>query len=216
MRETSLFPGKKILDAGAGTGDLAIALIDEGFIVTGIDYDAEMLVKAMSKAQGRRNITFDHMDMRKISARFGPASFDAVLCFGNTLVHLTDIEEIATFLRDVKTVLKEEGVFLLQILNYDHILDHGIKELPLIENDKVRFDRNYEYDPAANLIAFKTVLTVKGTGARIVNEIPLYPIRKQELETALRAAGFRKIEWYGDFNKGERKPDSLPLVIEAR
>jgi len=210
------YPGKKILDAGSGTGDLAVSLSGAGFVVTGIDCDALMSAKAVARIPAGSNITFFCMDMRELPARFGPAAFDAVLSFGNTLVHLTDLKEIALFLRDVKTLLKDEGVFLLQILNYNHILDHNVTDLPLIENDTIRFDRHYTYDSATNRIAFRTVLTIRKTGARIVNEIPLYPIRKQELETALKAAGFMSMSWYGDFNKGELKPDSLPLVVEAR
>ena len=210
------YPGKKILDAGSGTGDLAVSLSEAGFFVTGIDRDALMSAKAVAKIPAGSNISFFCMDMRELPGRFGPAAFDAVLSFGNTLVHLTDLKEIAVFLKDVKTTLRDEGVFLLQILNYNHILDHHVSDLPLIENDAIRFDRHYTYDAATNLIAFRTVLTVKKTGARIVNEIPLYPIREQELEAALKAAGFTSMSWYGDFNKGELKPDSLPLVVEAR
>ena len=210
------YPGKKILDIGSGTGDLAISLTHEGFVVTGIDYDADMLAKATGKVGADSPITFSCMDMRKILSHFNPSTFDAALSFGNTLVHLTNLQEIAVFCKDVRNVLNAEGVFLLQILNYNHILDHNVTELPLIENDKIRFDRHYKYNAATNLITFKTVLTIKETGARIVNEIPLYPIRKQELEASLKAAGFTRISWYADFTKGELKPDSLPLVAEAR
>jgi glycine/sarcosine N-methyltransferase len=209
------YPGKKILDIGSGTGDLAISLSHEGFVVTGIDFDADMLAKAAGKVREGSPITFSCMDMREKSSRFSPSTFDGALSFGNTLVHLTDLQEIAVFCKDVRTILNAEGVFLLQILNYNHILDHNVTELPPIENDTIRFDRHYKYDAATNLIAFKTILIIKETGTRIENEIPLYPIRKQELETALKAAGFIHISWYADFNKGELKPDSLPLVVEA-
>ena len=210
------YHGKKILDVGSGTGDLAISLSEAGFMVTGIDYDMDMLARAEGKVHGRDPITFAWMDMRELSSHFRPSTFDAVLSFGNTLVHLAGFQEIAVFCKDVRTLLRGSGVFLLQILNYDHILDNDVRELPLIENDTVRFDRYYRYDAATNLITFKTVLTVKSTGARIVKRDPFISRQETGTEAALKAGGFTRISWYGDFDKGELKPDSLPLVVEAR
>ncbi|HTZ18525.1 MAG TPA: class I SAM-dependent methyltransferase [Dissulfurispiraceae bacterium] len=208
------YEGKMVLDVGCGTGDLAVELTGMGFRVTGIDYDQEMLAEAKKKDQG--SIPFLHMDMRDLSKAFKPATFDVVLCFGNTLVHLSDVAETGAFCGGVREALKGNGKFLLQILNYDHILDHGVWELPLIENDTVRFERSYMYDGAANLLAFETKLYVKATGSMIENTIPLYPIRKGELKAALGKAGFAGISFYAGFDKSPLKDDSLPLVVEAQ
>jgi glycine/sarcosine N-methyltransferase len=206
---------KEILDVGCGTGDLAIALARSGFKVTAIDSDPEMLRRAMEKVTPGSPVTLAHMDMRKISGLFSPSSFDVALSFGNTLVHLDGLREIESFLRGVKAILRDGGVFLLQILNYDHILDHDVRELPLIENEVIRFDRSYGYDRKKNRIAFRTRLTVKATGKLIENEIPLYPIRRGELDGALRKGGFTRITWYGSFGRDELTDRSLPLVVEA-
>ena len=55
-------------------------------------------------------------------------------CFGNTLVHLQSIELMGKMLKGVFAVLKPGGHFLLQILNYDFILDEQVSELPLIDS----------------------------------------------------------------------------------
>ena len=204
---------KKLLDVGCGTGDLAIALSDIGFHVIGIDYDSAMLGRAERKRRG--HVVFMRIDMRHISSAFSQSSFDAVLCFGNTLVHLSNFLEVDAFCKQVKTVLNEKGKFLLQILNYDYILDRDIKKLPLIEDGSIKFERTYEYDDAKNMIAFKTKLIVKETGREIENEISLYPMRKSELTVALINAGFTEISFYADFNKSKLEQDSLPLVVQA-
>jgi SAM-dependent methyltransferase len=153
--------------------------------------------------------------MREIKRYFAAPDFDAVLCFGNTLVHLSGLPEIESFCKQVRAVLKDKGRFLLQILNYDHILDHNIRKLPLIENNIIVFERYYKYDDINNLIEFRTVLTVKESKKIIENTILLYPLRKQELNKALKKAGFTRVLYYGDFDKRELKEDSLPLVVEA-
>jgi glycine/sarcosine N-methyltransferase len=207
------YEGKTVLDVGCGTGDLAIALTEIGFRLTGLDYDAEMLAEANKKE--KKSAVFLQMDMQKLANAFDPETFDAVLCFGNTLVHLSGYSEVEAFCRGVRTVLRNKGKLLLQILNYDYVLDQGVRKLPLIENDTVRFERFYQYDDRTNMIAFKTKLFVKGTEREIENEILLYPMRKAELEAALRKAGFTDIFFYGDFDKAELREDSLPLVVEA-
>jgi glycine/sarcosine N-methyltransferase len=211
------YQNKAVLDIGCGTGDLVIALSDIGFHATGIDSDAVMLRKVEKKAKSRMEsrMSFVQMDMKAISISLFKSGFDAAFCFGNTLVHLNGISEIEAFCKQIKVVLKENGMFLLQILNYDHILDHNITKLPLIENDAVTFVRDYEYDDKKNLMKFKTSLIVKETGKRIENEILLYPIRKYELDQALRKAGFTRISYYAGFDKSILQDDSLPLVAEA-
>ena len=79
----------------------------------------------------------------------------------------------------------------------------------------MRFVRHYTYDHGRNRIIFKTLLTVKKAMTEIENEIPLYPLRRAELEAALVKSGYEGVEFYGDFNRGELKADSLPLVAEA-
>lgn len=43
------YHNKKILDVGCGTGDLVLALLKEGFAVTGIDSDQAMIQKPQTK-----------------------------------------------------------------------------------------------------------------------------------------------------------------------
>ena len=205
---------KKILDIGCGTGDLALALSEEGFAVTGIDSDHAMVQKATDKG-ANGPVVFTAMDMRDIAGHYEPSSFDAVLCFGNTLVHLAGIKEIERLCKDAKHILKQNGKFLIQILNYDYILDLKIRSLPLIDNEFITFERTYDHDPGKGLITFKTTLTVKETSKKITNKIYLFPVRKDELYLSLRNNGFSYISFYGDFNRNTPGVESLPLVVEA-
>jgi hypothetical protein len=45
--------------------------------------------------------------------------------------------------------------------------------------------------------------------------VPLYPLRKGEVEDLLSEAGFSQLRIYGDFRRGPLMPESLPLVVEA-
>ena len=89
-----------LLDIGCGTGDLCLALSSSFRLVTGIDLDEEMLEIAQGNKGDLKNVDFHRMNMLEMDLKFGPESFDAILCFGNTLVHLANLEEIARFLEN--------------------------------------------------------------------------------------------------------------------
>ncbi len=207
--------GGKLLDIGCGTGSLAAALGREGYDVTGIDSDAEMIRLSRIKTEGIPDLRFMVMDMRDLVQHFGPSAFRSVVCFGNTLVHLNTMEDVSAFVRQVRAVLRDDGLFLLQVLNYDHVLDHGVRQLPLIENERIRFERAYALDETSGHLMFKTVLSIRESGRILENEVALLPIRKAELEAVIREAGFRNPEWFGDFSGNPLTGTSLPLVGAA-
>ncbi len=207
--------GLSVLDAGCGTGGLALALAGLGFKVTGIDSDAEMIRLATEKCRAIPDARFEIMDLRDAPSRFYAASFTAVICFGNTLVHLVSREEISGFIRKVRGMLKKDGLFLVQILNYDRILDQGLTVLPTLEDDKIRFERTYRPEAGSERLWFRTVLTVKPGPKVIENSVPLIPLRRGELAGMLANAGFGRVEWFGDFNGGPLTDASLPMIAAA-
>lgn len=201
------------LDIGCGTGSLTFELAKSFQSVTAIDLDEEMLKKALKKKQS--NIRYQKLNMLEIDHEFGKNSLDAVICFGNTIVHLKNADQVEHFFKQVKNVLRKEGKFLFQIINYDRIIDQEVKGLPTIENDAINFLRNYNYHPQKNIIDFETILTIKSSGKEIKNTIPLYPLRKSEIESFLNSAGFSEIHFYGNFKKDSLSKKSIPLVVET-
>jgi len=208
-------PGPSVLDAGCGTGGLALALAGLGFRVTGIDSDADMVRLATEKNRAFTTARFEIMDLRDAGSRFFADSFTAVVCFGNTLVHLASRGEISGFIRKVRGMLKKDGLFLTQILNYDRILDQGLTVLPTIEDDKIRFERTCRPEAGSERFCFRTVLTVKSGPKVIENAVPLIPLRRGELAGMLTNAGFSGVGWFGDFNGGPLTDASLPMIVAA-
>ena len=209
--------GKRLLDAGCGTGGLAIALAKRGYAVSAVDLDGGMIAAALRKSRNEpagAAPEFRVMDMRRIGGLSGPQTLDGVICFGNTLVHLDGPGEIRGFIGSVHGLLKPGGAFLLQVLNYDYILGGNIGELPLIANGAVRFERRYE-KRNDGFLDFATRLTVGGESREIVNRTKLYPLRKDELAGMLTDAGFLRTDMYGSFSGDELKSDSLPLITAA-
>ncbi|MFV0593131.1 MAG: class I SAM-dependent methyltransferase [Draconibacterium sp.] len=206
--------GKKILDIGCATGELAYNLADSGASVTGIDLNEDLLKQAqVNKVQP--NACFQKGNMLDIEKDFSDIRFDAVLCFGNTLVHLNTLNDVIKMLKGVRAILKPQGVFLLQILNYDYILADEVKTLPRIETENITFLRNYQFHKTDEYIDFETELIIKHKALNIHNETRLLALKSRDLQKALNEAGFTKIEFYANFNQEAFGGKHLPLVVSC-
>ncbi len=206
--------GKKILDIGCATGELALQLAEAGAEVTGIDLNDDLLHQAQSEKK-HPGLTFRKGNMLKLKDDFQRRQFDAVVCFGNTLVHLSSENQVKEMFDNLVHVLKPGGAFLLQILNYDYILDEPVTELPVIETENIKFIRKYSIRPGSSLISFITELYLKKEGKSIANETPLLALKSKELVNLLNEAAFMDINLYSSFREEQFGGKHLPLVAKA-
>ncbi|HDS09195.1 MAG TPA: class I SAM-dependent methyltransferase, partial [Firmicutes bacterium] len=110
-----------ILDIGCATGELALKLAGENVYVTGIDLDSEMIKFAQQNAV-EGSAEFHVMDMTEILIYFRPQSFDGIICIGNTLPLLGDINLMESEVKAVSELLKPGGVFICQVVNFERII----------------------------------------------------------------------------------------------
>lgn len=89
----ALAPGRRILDAGCGTGRVAVELARRGFEVTGLDLDPAMLDAARTKAPELRWILGD------LSAIALDERFDVVALAGNVLIFVAPGSEATVVAR---------------------------------------------------------------------------------------------------------------------
>ena len=207
--------GKHLLDVGCGTGNLALRLAEAGAFATGIDLDDQMLSLARHKGELEKRVEFVKLDMLHLQRVILHVSQDAVVCLGNTLVHLPSPGKILSFFNQVSRVIKPGGKLLFQIINYDYVLDEGLDRLPFIDNEFVMFERNYEFREQDELINFKTTLTIKESGRVIRNSVPLFPARRELLLHLLDKADFSKIRFFGSFDGSPATTSSLLLIVTA-
>jgi glycine/sarcosine N-methyltransferase len=206
-----------VLDIGCAVGQLAAALAREGHTAAGIDLDASMIETARKDtANLHLKVNFQAMDMMLMDAHFAARSFAMALCLGNTMVHLQSLEEIGQFIKKVFAVLKNQGTFIIQVVNYDHILAGEITELPVINTPHVLFQRHYDYDPVRHRMHFQTSFTLKEEETLIEDEVLLYPLTHSELDTLIKDAGFSEAVYYGDFSANKYTHESPALIAVAR
>lgn len=216
---------KQILDIGCATGELAFNLANEGAIVTGIDLNIDLLNQAkgtsgfqtadLNREMEFATPRFQKGDMLELENDFKTGQFDAVLCFGNTLVHLPTTNLIQQMFNGVNKVLKPGGQFLIQILNYDYILGEQISKLALIETKNIKFVRNYKFEKNNSLIRFQTDLHLKKSGQIVSNETALLALKSSELLELLESTGFYNIQTFANFKQDTFGGNHLPLVLKC-
>ncbi|RSK25650.1 class I SAM-dependent methyltransferase [Bacillus sp. HMF5848] len=206
--------GKSLLDVAAGTGNQAVELAKLGYNVTAVDLDPSMVHSINRKATEQQvTIHTDILNMIDIKS-LQPLSYDTITCIGNSLSHLSSIDEITQALQGFTKVLNKNGTIIIQIVNYNRIFAHSIKQLPTINRPPVKFERSYELCEN-NKIIFNGTLTVDDE--QYESSVTLYGIQAEQLVSSLNNAGFHHIELFGSF-KGEpyTSIESPALVVVAR
>lgn len=218
----SLLQGGKaesILDLACGSGSYSIELAARGFEVYGLDYETDMIELARAKASARSLVVnFRQGDMRDLAGL--PNNFDAALCIGNSIVHLLTSEDLFQALRETNRHLSQEGIYLIQTVNYDRILEYKITALPEIRNQQqgLTFTRLYTFRDDG-LIEFTTELKQdlpSGTETVHRGSVLLRPLTATQLTDALTRTGFTVKQAYGGFNEVAHSLEAPATVMVAR
>lgn len=102
----------RVLELGCGTGRIARPLADEGCDVTGIDRRADALAACAKRREGRP----DRLHLHAGEFLGGPwpeGPFDAVLCLGNTLMEVVEMESARRLFKRVAEALRPGGAFII-------------------------------------------------------------------------------------------------------
>jgi len=216
----------RVLDIGCGTGALPAALIQRNerrkneqnqaadLRIDAVDLNSGMIERALLLHGNLPGLHFREMDMRNLTSFFPEKSTDGAFCLGNTLVHLEGPENIGSFFRSLGHICRKHARIVLQILNYDYILDNKVFQLPVIEIPGGKFVRRYHLEKE-NLI-FTTELMDFRSSRSHQSRVSLFPLRKAALLHLLKETGFDSIQVYGSFSGAPLTAASLPLIVTAR
>lgn len=184
-----------ILDAATGTGFHSVQLMEAQFDVTSADGSAQMLVKAFKNAQDYGYVMQTvHSDWRWLSRDVHDHRYDAVLCLGNSFTFLHEENDRRRALAEFYSVLKHDGVLIIDQRNYDEILDSGFKS-----KHNVYCGENVSAKPVyidEGLARFEYAYE---DGSKY--HLNMFPLRRNYLCELIKDAGFQKIETFGDFQE---------------
>jgi ubiquinone/menaquinone biosynthesis C-methylase UbiE len=112
-----------VVDAGGGTGQLAVALARRGYQVTVVDTSAAMLATCAQRAAGEgaevaARLATVQGDAADLPALLGPASRDAAVCHDL----ITQVDDPSAVLAALAGVLQDGGVLSLSFANRDWLV----------------------------------------------------------------------------------------------
>lgn len=209
-----------VLDAACGTGMHALALAKLGFKVSGADLSRSMIGQARSNAQIEGvNVRYEPTGFGSLVSTFGPGSFDALLCLGNSLPHVTSQDKLKEALSDFARCLRPGGKLLLQSRNFDAVMatrQRWMEPQSFSDNwHEWLFTRFYDFE-SDGLIRF-TMATFKrplgGEWKASVTSTMLMPQLRADMVKALTEAGFHSILSFGDMNGSVFDPDKSPNLV---
>jgi glycine/sarcosine N-methyltransferase len=205
------------LDAAGGTGLHAVILAQLGVKTTGTDISPAMVQQAQQHARAA-GVTINLLiaAMQELRQKI-TGTFDAIFCLGNSLPHLLTKQDLAASLDGFHHLLNTGGIAVIQNLNYDRVL--GKKERIIGAHRAGHREFVRWYDLTVPLVQFN-VLTIdwaSGQAQYSLETTELYPYRQQELDQALRSAGFKIIEYFGDMQRNPFIPgESKNMVVMGK
>ena len=216
-----------VLDAACGTGMHAIELARRGYRAAGADLSSGMVKIAQANAaEAGVEAVFKPAGFTQLADAFsGEASFpyDALICLGNSLPHLTSVSEIRQSLADFNACLRPGGLLILQNRNFDAVMakkERWIGPQSRRDGDKEwLFLRFYDFD-ADGLITFNIVRLKREGDApwtQAISTVRLFPLMQAQLDLFLKESGFTDLRYYGIMNETAFDPaGSENLVAVAR
>ncbi|ASQ90693.1 SAM-dependent methyltransferase [Prosthecochloris sp. GSB1] len=194
--------GGAILDLGCGPGHYCDRFQQEGFTITGVDLDEQMIDAARRRYP---DVRFECMDINGIETI--TERFDAIYSIGNVIAHITP-EQLRTLLPVIRKLLFPGGYWIFQIVNWDYLLTLERYAFPVktLEEGNLAFHREYE-DISEEQVTFHTFM--QSEKKRLFDErLPLYPLRSNDYLKHHASAGFRLVGLYADFKEKEYGKDT--------
>jgi len=216
--------GKRVLDLACGTGRHAAALAQRGVEVVGIDNSESMLSRAKEHAVSlgvNPQFILGEMDgFRSLTS----GSFDSVICLGNSLALLDSFAKLDGVLSAVHNSLVNEGVIVVQVLNFEEIHRTGFRFFPqkggkLSTGEDVVFSRFYDHTdpPNSSTLVMTAQVKKEGEWTSFVSTQKVLNLNSDLMIRSLAQAGFQETKFYSDYSESLFVgSDDRNIVIHSR
>ena len=213
---------RSVLDAACGTGMHAAWFARQGLHAAGADVSPVMIERARDNARSAQAaVDFRVAGFGELARTFA-SRFDVTTCLGNSLPHLLDDASLSDALRDFAEVTEPGGALVIQTRNYDQLMKERTRFMPVSSRvngqEETLFLRISDFRGQGELIDF-TVVTLKkrrGAWSQSARTTPLRALRRQTLESALRAAGFTALQFFGGYDSAPfDETASADLIVTA-
>jgi len=206
----ALRPPQRILDLPCGQGRHAIELARRGYDVTGADLSPYLLAVAAERgrASGVR-VRWLSADMRWPIAG---ETFDVVLNQYTSLGYFADEADDRKVVRAAASMLVPGGRFVLEVINGERVMTRFQEQEWFTVGQASVVERRSLDRPARRMVVERTVTRPNE------EDVSLHALRlyaRRDVDELLRAAGFGRVDLYGDWSGEPVAPESLRVLAVA-
>jgi len=203
----ALRPPQRILDLPCGQGRHAIELACRGYDLTGVDLSPFLLKVAQERAEAAGvNVRWLSGDMRQVIAG---ERFDIVLNLFTSLGYFADEADDRKVVGAAATMLLPGGRFVVELINGERVMAHFQEREWFTVGQAAVVERRFLDRSTRRMVVERTVTTPKD------EDVSLHALRlyaQRDVDEMLRAAGFGRVDLYGDWNGEPLTPDSLRIL----
>ena len=203
-------PPLRILDLPCGQGRHAIELARRGYNVTSADLSPYLL--SVADERGRASsarVRWLSADMRRPIAG---ETFDVVLNLFTSLGYFADEADDQKVVRAACAMLGPGGRFVLELLNGERVMNHFQEREWFTVGQAAVVERRSLDRRARRMVVERTVTRPKEEDVSL-HALPLYA--RRDVDEMLRAAGFGRVDLYGDWSGEPLTPESLRVLAVA-
>jgi SAM-dependent methyltransferase len=217
--------GRPVLEAGTGTGRVAIELARAGCRVTGLDPSTAMLALAREKAAAA-GVELDLVEGRLTEVDLPRDEFGLALLPADVFLYCEGGEEQVVSLFRLGETLAFDGILAVDLPGPAAWLDPATNGQPLLvfageteEGERLEAWQLHEDDLARQTRLLRMTYDVAGKDAlvrRRVSEHRLRYVYRFEMEYLLHLGGLALLDVYGDYDLGPLTNDSERMIVTAR
>jgi SAM-dependent methyltransferase len=214
--------GSPVLELGAGTARVSVALAKTGHAVTGIELSKAMVEKGKERIAEENLahlITLRHGDMRKVQLS---QTFPVVTAPFNTLMHAYTPADQDETLGTVKKHLDPGGVFAFDLYNPNFSNLNVLKreaEWEHVGGTNAELFVYQSHDADNQMLEsryYLDTLQEDGTLKRQTSVIKQRYYTRFEIERLLKQHGFQNVQIFGGFDKRRYSTKENNMVVVAK
>lgn len=181
---------KTALDLGCGHGLQSISLVNLGFEVVAVDFSenllSELVVHADALSSKIKTVNSDIMNF----SSYQIINPEVIVCMGDTICHLSSIEEVEKLIAYCRKILINSGSFVLSFRDYSNELIGDKRFIPVKADNEKILTCFIEY--AEDKITVTDLLhkKVNETWVQTVSSYQKLRIFPQQLSSILKNNGF--------------------------
>ncbi len=214
--------GSPVLELGAGTARVSVALAKAGHAVRGIEHSQAMIKKGQEKVVKEnlgKLITLQQGDMRSVELT---QTFPVVVAPFNTLMHAYTLSDQDATLGTVKRHLSPGGVFAFDVYNPNFTHLNVLKreaEWEHVGGEHAELFLFQSVDMDNQVLESRYYLDTIGADRTVKRQTSVLKQRyytRFELERLLKQHGFENVQIYGGFDKRRYSAKENLMVVLAK